>query len=540
MSDLYGIGLSGLTTARTGVNTAGNNIANVNTPGYTRRTVDVAEAGQGGASAGSRVTGVNRQYSEFLTSQLNDSESSLNASQAQLDQVSQIDNLLADNDAGVGRRVQDFFDSLQTLAASPSDSAARTAVIGDAQDMATRFRAFADRMDDIESATQQRIEGAVGQVNNNVAQIDTLNDEIIRARATSGGEPNQLLDTRDRLISETNNLIGVDVIRDNEDRVSLTVAGQPLLDAGGVTQLGTRPSLSGTGSVEVFSQSASGQARSIDAERIQSGEIGGLLAVDRESIHNARGRLNQTAAVLSEQVNNVQQAGIDQNGDPGRPLFSAPEPSVASGTDNNSDARVSATFTPGASAELSTASYQLTRNDAGYVVSEQPGGRTVATAETDARRLDVGGVTLAIDGEPAVGDTYRIDPLANAAAGLTVAVDDESQIASGRSAAPGDNRNVDAMAKLAQADIVGGNRTLSENYAQLVGSVGNETASLQTDRNSQQALTDEIRQSRESVSGVNLDEENVDLMYYQQMYQANSQVIRTASTLFDTILGIGR
>lgn len=540
MSDLFGIGLSGLATARSGVNTAGNNIANVNTPGYTRRSVDVSEVAQAdGSGSGSRVSSVDRQYSQFLTEQLNDSESRLNATQSQLDQVSQIDNMLSDNDSGVGSRIQDFFDSLQTLSASPADSAARTAVLGDAEDLSTRFRSFASRLADIGEASRGRIKGAVEQINNNVAEIDNLNGEIIRARASADGEPNQLLDTRDQLISETNNLVGVDVTRDSEDRVSLTVGGQPLLNASGVTELGTRPRPDGSGQIELVSQTP-GAARAIDSDRIQGGEVSGLLAFDQRSLPDTQSRLNQTAAVLAEQLNGLQQSGVDQNGQSGRAMFDIPAPQAREGSTNTGDAAISASLIPGQSSQLTTDSYELTRTADGFSVASQPAGKIVTTSPADAETIQFDGVEVGIEGDAAVGDTFHIRPIANAASDIDVNLDKPSQIAAAQSDAAGDNRNVEAMAKLSQSDIVGGNRTLSENYAQLVGDVGNETASLQTSRDSQQGLTDEIRQSRESVSGVNLDEENVSLMYYQQMYQANSQVIRTAGTLFDTILGITR
>ena len=105
---LMGTALSGLRAAQIGLNTTSNNIANVNTQGYNRQIAGLSEAkgtNAGGLFAGSgvSVTGVQRQYEQYLSTQLNDANSELGASTSHLAQISQIDNLLADGDAGLNR-----------------------------------------------------------------------------------------------------------------------------------------------------------------------------------------------------------------------------------------------------------------------------------------------------------------------------------------------------------------------------------------------------------------------------------------------------
>jgi flagellar hook-associated protein 1 FlgK len=84
----------------------------------------------------------------------------------------------------------------------------------------------------------------------------------------------------------------------------------------------------------------------------------------------------------------------------------------------------------------------------------------------------------------------------------------------------------------------GGNSTFNSAYAQLVSSVGNRTMEIRVAETTQTSVTDQIRATRDSISGVNQDEETANLLMYQQMYQANAKVIQTASTMFDSILGI--
>src|SRR5699024_1188276 len=95
-----------------------------------------------------------------------------------------------------------------------------------------------------------------------------------------------------------------------------------------------------------------------------------------------------------------------------------------------------------------------------------------------------------------------------------------------------------ALADLQNKNVVDGNANFNDAYAQLVSVVGNRTRTLQVNSEAQQSLTSELQSAQQSLAGVNLDEERVNLLYYQQMYQANSRVIQTASRLFDSLLQI--
>ena len=94
------------------------------------------------------------------------------------------------------------------------------------------------------------------------------------------------------------------------------------------------------------------------------------------------------------------------------------------------------------------------------------------------------------------------------------------------------------MAALQNAKTIGGISSYNDAYAQLVNSVGSQANSLNVAATSQQSITTQIQTQQQSVSGVNVDEETVSLMQYQQLYQANAQVIQAANTMFQTLLGI--
>lgn len=162
---------------------------------------------------------------------------------------------------------------------------------------------------------------------------------------------------------------------------------------------------------------------------------------------------------------------------------------------------------PGGSAVTVTASGVATVYAAGTPVLYSSG----ATIEWD-------GIRMQISGAPANGDTFRVEPNANGS---------------------GDNRNALSLAAL-QINALLGNSTLQQSYGQLTSLVGNKSREMQLAAQAQGALVSQIAQTRESISGVNLDEEAADLLRYQQAYQAAGKLMGIASSLFDAILNIGR
>ena len=547
MSNLFGIGLSGLSAAQAGLNATSNNISNVNTPGYTRRKTQLAEVAGSNHGGGVTVTGVQRQYAQFLTTQLNSAQSTASATSSHLNQISQIDNLLSDSTSGLAPRIQGFFDSLSTLAGSPQDSSARNAVLGSAKDMASQFRSFASTLSNMGDAVKKQVSSAVKEVNNNASQIAALNKQITVTQARTGQPPNKLLDQRDELVAKTSKLINVAVTKNDNGSYNLTVGGQSLVDATGSHKLTTVASAADPTQQRLGSVSADGSTREIPNQRVPGGEIGGLLSFASDSLAPAQDKLNQTAHDLATAVNVQHEKGTDLNGNAGKALFTTSQPKVYADANNTGNATLSATFATGQTKAVTADNYHVAYAGGAYQVTRTSDGSAVtASFNSGSNTLSFGGLNVAVSGTPNNGDAFTVRPLDNAASALKVQISDPAKLAaagapgSGAGAGgPGDNTNANTLAALQQAKTVEGNRSFSENYSQLVGDIGNKAQSLQVNSDSESALTKELSQAQQSVSGVNLDEESVNLMYYQQMYQANASVIKTASTVFNTVLGLG-
>src|SRR5450759_3808011 len=145
---MFYTGLSGLNVAQAALVTTGHNTANVNTPGYSRQSAQISSSGGtyvpgvGFFGNGAQASDVTRSYDQFLTTQLNQAQASSQSLMTQYAQISQIDNLLANQAAGLAPMMQTFFAGLQTVANTPADPAARQQLIGSAEAMSNQFRAM--------------------------------------------------------------------------------------------------------------------------------------------------------------------------------------------------------------------------------------------------------------------------------------------------------------------------------------------------------------------------------------------------------------
>jgi flagellar hook-associated protein 1 FlgK len=145
-------------------------------------------------------------------------------------------------------------------------------------------------------------------------------------------------------------------------------------------------------------------------------------------------------------------------------------------------------------------------------------GATMTINTTPATAGSMNGITVTLSGTPANNDTFTI---------------------AANTGAQSDGRNATLMSNIVSAQTLnGGTTTLTTAYANYVNTVGNTTNSVNASNTTQTALVTQITSAQQSVSGVNVNEEAANLLQYQQLYQANSKVIQTADTLFQTILGI--
>ncbi len=434
MSDVFGISVSALQAFQQAINVVSNNVANASTPGYDRESVNLTEAipqsnGAATVGAGVVVSGIDRAFSQAAANQLNTSQSTLGQLNALQNYSSQIDNLFGTTIGGLSTALQSFYGAFSNVANNPTSTAARQALIGQAQSVASAFQTASGELNSLNTDVNSRITADVTQINSIAKAISTLNNQIVTGTAQNGGQPpNELLDQRDQLISNLSQLVGISTTTDPSGAVNVFVGnGQPLVLQGQVTALTTVANPFNATQLEISTSATS----AIISNNITSGDLGGLLAARAQVINPALNQLGQIATGLSQTVNSQQAQGLDLSGNLGAPIFSVGAPRATASARNTDAVTASVSVNPNGIGALTANDYVLSFVGGTPKLTNTSDGTSVtpAGAGTVASPYTAAGVSIVLSGAPANGDQFLVQPTATAAGSLKVVLTNPSQIA---------------------------------------------------------------------------------------------------------------
>ncbi|HDS3501075.1 TPA: flagellar hook-associated protein FlgK [Enterobacter cloacae] len=544
MSSLINSAMSGLSAAQAALNTVSNNISSYNVAGYTRQTTVLGASnstltGGGWVGNGVYVSGVQREYDAFITNQLRAAQTQSSGLTTSYQQMSKIDDVLSDSTNSLSTTLQDFFKSLQTLVSNAEDPAARQTVLGKADGLVNQFKTNDQYLRDQDSQVNTAIASSVEQINNYAKQIANLNDQISRLTGVgAGSSPNDLLDQRDQLVSELNQIVGVEVAVQDGGTYNVSFGnGYSLVQGSKANQLAAvKSSADPTRTTIAYSDEVSGNVE-IPEKMITTGSLGGLFTFRSEDLDKARNNLNQLALAFADAMNKQHEAGFDANGDAGGKLFDFGSPAVVTNSRNTGTAAMTATVAD--STKVQATDYKLQFNGTDWTITRSD--KTSFTMAPDASgNLSFDGLSVNVTGSANAKDSFIVKPVSDVIVNMELKFKDESKLAmaSASNGGESDNRNGQKLLDLQNSKVVGGNKTFNDAYASLVSTVGSSTAALKTSSETKANVATQLTKQQQSISGVNLDEEYGNLQRYQQYYLANAQVLQTASTLFDAIINI--
>lgn len=556
---LLGIASSAVMANQRQLATTGHNIANVNTPGYHRQSVEVTEMEatfDGGVFMGNgvRIATVSRSYDAYLDTQVNTSLSAFGESDTYFQLARQIDGVTADPATSLSPSLQEFFDAAQAVANDPTSTAARQVLISNGSNLAQRFSTLNTRMDQLREQVNQSLAPTVDEINAYTQGIATLNERISSAYAESqGSPPNDLIDQRNYLVEQISTKLDVQVVPDKNGSINVYASSGPALVLGNAAnKLAVQDSPYDPVDKEIVIDNGT---HSVPVtQSITGGELGGALRFAKEVLDPAQNALGRLAAGFSVLINNQHRAGSDANGNPGANFFTdltdpAANRFTAFGRSSNTgDAELTVAFDNRAAsddspsngpAELMASDYRMDFDGASYTLTRLSDNTKFPPSDTPDFAVD--GLRIGVtNGSAQAGDSFLIRPERGAAGKLSVNLTDPAQIAAGGipPGGPGDNTNARILADLQNANtLMGGKATFQKTYTHLVGDVSTRTHAADIQSSAQKLLLDHATAERESVSGVNLDEEAANLVNFQQAYQASAQLIATAGETFNALLG---
>ncbi|MEX0447320.1 flagellar hook-associated protein FlgK [Xenorhabdus sp. SGI246] len=543
-NSLMNTAMSGITAAQVAMSVVGNNIANSRNEGYNRQTTVMTQnsgamSPAGFVGNGVTVTTINREYSEFINQQYNSAQTKQSALKAYKEQITKINNLLADKDISLSNSIEDFFKSLGTVESNAEDSAARTTVLGKAEGLVSRFKEADEFLRQVDSSINAQIEKNVIEINKYSEEIAKLNNEITRMRGVGTGEPLALLDKRDLAVSKLNDLVEVSVTQQDGGVYNVSFGGGISLVSGGKSyRMEAIPSSTDSSRITLGYNNGTVGTREIDERFISGGKLGGALRVRSEVIDSTRNELNQLALVMADQFNQVQHAGFDLKGKAGIDFFNFSKPDVVSNSDNKGTADIKVEYSD--TTKVKASDYTLKYESGDWKVQRLSDRERVAVTK-NGNTLEFDGLKVEIDATRVQDhDKYTLKTVSNVVATLELNLKDSSQLAAAgdNKAGQSDNRNAKKFLELQDKRLVDGKASFAGAYASLVSTVGSKANSATISVERQGHIVDKWKSTRESISGVNMDEEYGELQRMQQYYLANARVIQTATTLFDAILGI--
>ena len=467
MPGIFGVlhtGKEALFTHQKSVEVTGHNIANANTPGYSRQRVNLqskepVDGRPGQLGTGVRAAEIQRIHDKFLGVQITNEHQDLGRWESEKSGLERLEMVFNESTGfGLNDALSEFWNSWHDLVNNPSARAERTVVAERGTILADIFQKQYNDLEGLQNEIDISIGGLVNDINQITTKIADLNVKVSIAES-KGQNANDYRDKRELLLKDLSKKIDVQTFENGDGNVTILLRnGQPIVESDHVWQLSAEPN--GEGFDDIFWNDGDGNTVNV-TENIAGGNLKGWLDIRDVTVPHYMDELNELASGIMDEVN-----GLHRNG------------------------------------------YGL----------DDP-----------------------LTGEPFTGFDFFSGTTAEDMGVTQEILDDPNRIAAATSASgvPGDNTNAIAIAELKNALTMSDNTaTYDEYYNSLVGNVGTDVQEATAFYEHQSVVMEQLNNYRESISGVSLDEEMVNMIKFQHAYDAAAKLITTVDEMLMTLLSM--
>jgi flagellar hook-associated protein 1 FlgK len=339
LTSLFDIARSALTTSQQALAVTGHNVANVNTPGYSRQETVLTERpplnGQPGmVGTGVQATSIRRYTDQFINRQLTTVQQNLGRLSVSQEELSRLQNLFGDsNDQGIAARMNDFFSALQDVSTNPGEPAARSVLLANAGQLASSMNQVSSDLTTARQSLNFQVQQTVTEINSLSKQIAELNSQIVSAEAT-GQNANDLRDQRELALNDLATRIDITTVESGTGALTVFAArGQVLVDGSTVRQLSAIENPDNDGLFSIGYSTGGTRPLSIDA-LISDGRLRSLLDVRDTTVRDLEASFDRLAATLANAVNGIHRQGYGLDGSTGLDFFGPPAISTGAATAN--------------------------------------------------------------------------------------------------------------------------------------------------------------------------------------------------------------
>ena len=528
------IGKNSLNVFRIATEVTGQNIANVNTPGYSRQRVSLETTTPTAANGfplgtGVKIAAVERYYDGLLQQQLVNAQTSQGYDTTKstvLQQVEPAFNEIAND--GLGSAISKFFAAWQDLSINPAGQPERQAVVTNANILTDNFHSINTTLSNTISLQNASLAPIIDSINAALKNIAQLNGQIRMTEQVSGNA-NETRDQRDQLIRDISQKIGITFTENTDGTTDIKFA-----DGGGALVTGSTAgafSLDKT-NLNSFTVQLTPAGGTLATVAPKTGQLGAMLALRDTIIPGYLTQIDALASSITDSVNSVHFAGFSPTGATGQLFF-------------NSTSTKTGDLTSGSNVVKNA---DITGLRAGMQVqgANIPAGTVIGAIDSVAKSFTLvtsGGAAANATGTAAGAALVFPDASAAAFFSVSSSLTTSTIAASGSAALPGDNSVALTIARLANSSTVPSGApaaTFNSYYSSFVSTVGLDVKSAKTTVTQDEAFTKQLTSLRESNSGVSLDEELTNMVKYQRSYQASAKLITTATEMMDVVIGMVR
>jgi flagellar hook-associated protein 1 FlgK len=542
----------GLLAQQLAIEVTGQNIANVQTEGYSRQEVNFEAMNPrsfslGQLGTGVRVAGIERAHDKFLFSQILSEGDTLGRFQIRKDVFDQLELLLSEtNGQSLNQSLSKFFDGLQDVASNPTGLPERSSLLAEAQNLASAFNYLGESLFQIQQNLDSAISVEVAKINSLAQEIAALNKSI-HANEPTTFSANDLRDKRDLKVKELSELIDLNFVDEQDGQISLTLDdGTPLVLQSTAFTMDTSINGNNKSFLDIGIQDSAGNSTNITSS-ITGGTLRGYLDMRDTEVEAVRDKLDRLAAGFVQEFNEIHQQGFGIDGSTGNNFFTALKTTVLTNVNNTGSATLTASNGDPSNISIDKYEITLTGTNSFSLANLTTGASSGTFTFTSGSTFNLAnGFAVTISGTPAVGDKFKLSVSESAARNFSVSngvLSNSNKVSAGlNSSTDGANASklVELQSKLVFDSVTlkagSGTFTFDEFYSSIVSTVGIQSFSSRSTLSQQDGILLQLNARRESIAGVSIDEEMINMIKFQQAYNAAARLIGVADELLDTII----
>ena len=569
MSNIFGIlniGKVALLSQQAAIQVTGQNIANVNTEGYSRQEVKFEAAAPinsipGMLGTGVRIVEVQRVFDQFLMSQINFETSAMGSHEAQKEVLDLVEVFFNETTGGgLSKALNEFFATFQDLSINPQGLAEREAVLGKAQTLTDRIQRLGSDLKQKRTNVDASIIGTLGKVNLLTSQIAQLNKKIHEAEAGIINA-NDLRDMRELKIKELADLIDIQSLEENNNQVTITTTkGRQLVLGQTAYSLSTQLDGNNFGLKDIMLDDGQGNLTNITSE-ITSGRLNGMLESRDSFLPDQIKDLDLLTAGFVREVNRLHIAGYGIDGSTGNNFFKPLSVIARANTNNTGSATVSGSVFAPSSASIDEYQIQITGSNTFSLTNLTTSTASGTFTFSSGNAVNLGnGISVTLSGSAQANDIFTFSSSENASTSIGIdstVLNDSGKVAAGSSKLPGDGSLSLSIAGL-QNDLLFGSKTIAtsvsasgtvtfsgtftlENfYSSILSTIGIKAAEMNENVSQQEIVVNQLINRREEIVGVSLDEEMINLIMFQQAFAAAARIITSVDEMLTTVINLVR